>query len=120
MSETHYERLGGLPALRAIVARFYKKMQQAPAVARHFSGVNVARLVDHQTHFMVSLLGGPGAHTDEMIRTAHVGLNISDGEFTLMLLILRETLEEAGLEPGDVGLIVGEMRKRADLVVEAA
>ncbi|MGE0046820.1 MAG: group 1 truncated hemoglobin [Hyphomonadaceae bacterium] len=116
--KSHFERLGGMPALRAIVTRFYEKARTAPGLARFFAGREMQRLIDHQTHFVASLLGGPGAHTDAMIRDAHAGLGIGEPDFAMMLLMLREALEEAGLGASDVGLVVSEMRKRADLVIE--
>ena len=44
-------------------------------------------------------------------------LGITAAEFAEMLELLQATLEEAALEPADVDLVLGEVRRREHLIV---
>ncbi|NWG53421.1 MAG: group 1 truncated hemoglobin [Hydrogenophilaceae bacterium] len=118
MAEGGYERVGGREALHGIVSRFYDKLVRTPSVSRHFIHVDLPRLVDHQTDLIATLLRQPGAASDGKLRDAHAGRGITEGEFEIMILILRESLEEEGVPQAVSGEIIAEMRKRMALVIE--
>jgi hemoglobin len=52
MAQTMYERYGGFPKIRRVVSDFYDRVLEEPELQRHFEGVDMRRLVDHQTKFV--------------------------------------------------------------------
>jgi truncated hemoglobin YjbI len=118
MAERGYDRVGGREALRGIVARFYDKLVLTPSVSRHFLHADIPRLIEHQTDLIATLLHEPGAASDSRLREAHAGRGISPGEFEIMVLMLRESLEEGGVPLAESGQIVAEMRNRMELIIE--
>ncbi len=114
-----FERYGGFGAVRQIVSAFYERMLQSRGLAPYFDQVDIRRLIDHQTKFITCVMGGPASFTDRQLERAHVALGITAAEFAEMLELLQATLEEAALEPADVDLVLGEVRRREHLIVAA-
>ena len=102
MSQSVFQRCGGFVRVRRIVSDFYDRMLDNPGLATYFEHVDMRRLIDHQTKFISSVMGGPASYSDEQLQRSHAHLNIARSEFLEMAGLLRETLEEHGLEPSDV------------------
>ncbi|MGH1340619.1 MAG: group I truncated hemoglobin [Nannocystales bacterium] len=116
MTVSLFEKYGGFATVNTIVLDFYDRVL-ASDLARFFVGTDMNRLLTHQTQFFCKALGGPGEYKGSTLRAAHRGLNISDDDYDLVALLLDETLDEAGIEPGDrtaVAEIVEGLR--ADIV----
>lgn len=112
-----FEKYGGFSTCRKIVSAFYDQMLDSPVLSHHFVGIDMARLIDHQTKFVTFIMGGPAHVSDEHLAKAHRPLRISGAEFTEMTEILRDALEDHDLEPEDVAFIIQEVRKRSHLIV---
>lgn len=115
--QTIFERNGGFSIIRRVVSDFYDRVLDSD-VAYHFAGTDMRRLIDHQTAFIVHLTGGPGAqYSDEVLRRVHADLGITTKEFTLVLELLEETLEDHGFPDGDVRAVAGAFAAREPLIV---
>ncbi|TDQ84579.1 hemoglobin [Dongia mobilis] len=120
MSETIYDRLGGFPGVRRVVTAFYKRILDSVVLEHHFRHADMRRLVDHQTKFMAALMGGPYAIDEIGLRKAHRHLGITRGEFREMSALLRETLAEEGVPPGDIELVLARMARLEPAVIAEA
>jgi hemoglobin len=117
MSETAYERYGGFEALRKVVMDFYDRTLDTPALAPYFAGVDLNRLIEHQTVFVCQVLGGPVRYTDKELRRAHAHLGITESDFADMGRVLRETLKDHGVAEADIATIMDAVVARAPSVV---
>ena len=81
MSRTMFERYGGFASVSKIVMAFYDKALDSNIIGHHFEDVEMSKLVDHQTKFIASVMGGPAAYTDEALHRLHSHLKIDHGEF---------------------------------------
>lgn len=117
MSMTLFERCGGFAKLRAVVSNLYDRTLDSPSLQHHFTGIDMCVLIDHQTKFIASLMGGPAAFSDEALRRAHARLGISRDEFAEMVDLLRETLEDHDFAPADIDQVESEIRKRETCIV---
>jgi hemoglobin len=75
------------------------------------------RLIDHQTKFISSIMGGPASFTDEALRRAHAHLGLSREDLLELRDLLRETLEDFDFEKADIEHVCNEVMKRESLVV---
>lgn len=66
--QTLYEKYGGFSQVSKIVLAFYDTLLDDDDIGPFFDDVDMARMVDHQTKFIASLLGGPAAYTDNQLR----------------------------------------------------
>ena len=114
---TIFERYGGFSAIRKIVADFYDRVLDAPALQAYFVDVDLPRLIDHQTKFISTITGGPANVTNEELRRAHARLAIKVEDFRAVATILEDTLEDHGLQPEDVAYVLAEVSAREPYIV---
>lgn len=112
-----FERCGGFATVRRIVSAFYDKVLDAPALQHHFDGVDMRALIDHQTKFISTVMGGPASYDDEVLRRAHARLGITRPEFLEVAGLLRETLEDFAVPPADVDHVLREVERRQPVIV---
>ena len=114
-----FDKYGGFATINKIVFNLYQDMNAHPTLSGYFEGIDMSRLIDHQTKFISQALGGPAAYSGRTLALGHQGLNISDEDFNEVAQLLRDNLEDAGMEEGDVeevmtiveglrGVIVGQ------------
>ncbi len=119
VQQTLYEKCGGFSAVSRIVLDLYDRLLDDDDVGPFFDEVEMARVIDHQTKFISSLLGGPASYSDEQIRRMHNHLAIGDEHFARLRAILAETLSDHGLGSDEVASVVDEFEKRRALVVNS-
>ena len=116
--QTLYDKYGGFSNVSKIVLAFYDTLLDNDEIGPFFDEVDMTKMVDHQTKFIASLLGGPAAYTDNQLRQLHSHLAIKDSHFDELEIVLRDTLTDHGVEPQDVDAVVAEFAKRRSLIVE--
>jgi hemoglobin len=112
MVQSIFERYGGFASVSKVVSAFYRKALESPVLAHHFENVEMRRLIDHQTKFVASLMGGPASFSNEELERVHSRLNINDREFEEMITLFKETLEDFEFEISDIAAIQSEMLSR--------
>jgi len=117
MAQTVLARVGGFARVRHVVADFYDRVLDCDALQRHFAGIDMARLVDHQTKLVTGVMAGDDALDDALLRRVHARLGITGPEFDTLQRLLHETLEEFGYDPSDIDRVCGEFRRRRHLIV---
>ncbi|MEM9332950.1 MAG: group 1 truncated hemoglobin [Pseudomonadota bacterium] len=115
--QTLYEKYGGFSQVSKIVLAFYDTVLDNDEIGPFFDDVDMSKMVDHQTKFIASLLGGPASYTDNQLRQLHSHLEINNEHFDELEIVLRETLHSHGVEPNDVDAVVAEFAKRRELIV---
>ncbi len=117
MEATIFERCGGFAKVSRIVMAFYDKALESDIIGGYFEDVDLARLIDHQTKFIASVMGGPISISDDQLQRAHAGLGIDEVEFAEMVSLLEQTFSEFGLDRADVDRVIAQVRRRAPLVI---
>ncbi len=114
---TLFEKYGGFSSVSKVVLAFYDTLLDSDEIGPFFDDVDMSRMVDHQTKFISSLLGGPASYTDVQIRQFHRHLDITDSHFDELKVVLEGTLADHGFEPGDIQAVLGAFEARRELVV---
>ncbi len=112
-----FERAGGMRTVSRIISTFYDRVLDSPGLVHYFDGVDMRRLIDHQTKFIASVMGGPASFTDEHIARVHAHLGIDGASFEEAVLILRDSMEDNGMNETDIGEVMSNVRARKPLVV---
>lgn len=114
---TIFERYGGFAKVSRIVSSFYDRVLDSPVLEPYFADVDMRRLIDHQTKFMAQAMGGPASYTNQQLEKVHSHLQISAAAFEEMHTLLRETLEDFGVEREDIESVIDEIVTRRGLIV---
>ena len=116
---TLFDKYGGFAAVSKIVMSFYDKVLDSDQVGDYFDDVDMRSLIDHQTKFVASLMGGPASFTDDMLRRVHERLDITNEDFDEVARLLRETLVEFDVEHDDIETIVFAVDSKRPVIVSA-
>lgn len=117
MKHSIFERYGGFANVSRIVMDFYEKVLDSPVVSPYFSQTDMKRLIDHQTKFIASMMGGPASYTDEHLERVHVHLGITEPAFYEIVELLKETLEDFDFEDEDIRHVEQNMVGRKNYIV---
>jgi len=116
---TLYDRLGGEPAVGAVVNEFYDRVLADERVAHHFDDVDMADQRSHQTKFLSAVTGGPMTYEGDDMETAHEGLAITDDEFDAIATHLDGALREFDVADADREAVMETVEGYRGDIVEA-
>lgn len=114
-----YDRLGGGPAVKAVVSDFVDRAAGDPKVnftrqghPNHWDATpeNVAKLKEHLTQFVAQATGGPKEYMGKDMPTVHKDMQITNEEFDAIAADLKATLDKFNVpakEQGELMAIVG-------------
>lgn len=117
MTTSLFEHYGGFAKISRVVSEFYERMLESPNLAGYFENTDMRRLVDHQTKFIASLMGGPADYSNESLERSHARLAIDQASFDEMVGLLAETLQDFDFEDTDIKTIAAEMKSRAKYII---
>lgn len=78
---TLYERLGGRPAIEAVVEDIWNNHISNPLINKRYAASDPAEVKRLVTEMCCAGFGGPESYTGKDMITAHKGMNINDTEF---------------------------------------
>ena len=116
-AQTLFEKYGGFAAVSKIVLNFYDTLLDSDEVGPFFDDVDMAKLIDHQTKFIASLLGGPASYTDEQLQRLHARLNLENRHFDEVKETLSRTLLAHGFSEQDNARVMVELEIRRPVIV---
>lgn len=97
--KTLFERLGGLPAITAVVDKTVDKHASDPLTRRSFEGIKLKPLKESVVTFICQATGGPCKYEGPAMKKAHKGLAITPKEFDTTVQQLVSVLNELHVAP---------------------
>lgn len=76
-----YERLGGRPAITAVVDDFVGRVAKDSRINGRFAKANIPKLKVRLVEQICQASGGPCTYMGKDMKTAHAGMGISNAEF---------------------------------------
>lgn len=117
MRQTVFERYGGFAKVSRLVMSFYDKMLDSPVTSPYFTNTDMKKLIDHQTKFFATVMGGPASYTNEHLDRVHAHLGITEAAFSEAVEMLQETLEDFNMEDEDIQYVMDEFMGRKNYIV---
>ncbi len=96
MGETLYERLGGYDAIAAVTADLMVRIKADPQLGRFYKyrgDDGIQREEQLLVDFLCSSAGGPMYYTGRDMKTLHIGMKLSESDWSALLGHLNDTLE---------------------------
>jgi hemoglobin len=100
---SHFDRIGGTPAVREAVDRFYARVLDDAELAPYFVDVDMAKVKRHQVLLLSHVLGGPQAYDGRDLGEAHRGLGVTDAHYDRVVDHLVAVLTELGAPADTIG-----------------
>ncbi len=89
-----YDRLGGKPAIQAVVDDFIGNVAGDARINKRFAGANIPRLKTRLVDQICEASGGPCKYTGQSMKVAHVGMKITDADFNSLVEDLVKSLDK--------------------------
>ena len=108
-----YDRLGGQPAIVAVVDDFVGNVAADTRINGMFAGTDIPRLKRLLVEQICAGTGGPCKYTGRDMKTAHRGMKVTDAHFNALVEDLVKTLDKFKVpakEKGELLAILGPMR----------
>jgi hemoglobin len=80
-SNTLYARLGGMPAINAVVDEFTTRVATDPELNSGFKNTDVPKFKKNLAEQICEATGGPCKYTGKNMKDAHKGMKITDAQF---------------------------------------
>ncbi|HEX5058519.1 MAG TPA: hypothetical protein VFV99_04120 [Kofleriaceae bacterium] len=104
-----YDRLGGLPAITAVVEEFVTRTTTDPRIKDRFFNTDAANLKKQLVDFVCMATGGPCKYTGRDMVTAHGGMELVDDEFTALVENLVGALDKFKVPEKEKGELLGAL-----------
>ncbi len=115
-----YERLGGNPAITAVIADFVDNQVVPDARINGFFGTtDLTRLKVLLVEFTANATGGPEKYTGRDMKTTHAGLKITVADFNALVEDLAKSLTVFKVPAQEQGELVAALAPLQPDIVEA-
>jgi hemoglobin len=109
-----YNRLGGKPAITAVVDQFVANVAADRRINGRFATTDIPRLKGHLVDQVCSAAGGPCVYSGRDMKRTHTGMGITTAEFEALVQDLVAALDTFHVPAGEkqelLGLL-GPMKK---------
>jgi hemoglobin len=109
-----YDRLGGKPAITAVVDQFVANVANDKRINERFATTDIPRLKENLVDQVCTASGGPCTYTGRDMKTTHAGMRITTADFNALVEDLVASLDKFEVsEPEKKELlgILGPMKK---------
>jgi len=104
-----FDRLGGLPAITAVVDEFVNRTTTDPRIKERFFNTDAVQLKKFLTEFVCVATGGPCKYTGRDMTTSHAGMDLADDEFTALVENLAGALDKFKVPDKEKGELLGAL-----------
>lgn len=98
---TDWERIGGEPAVTAMMTRFIDRVFDDMIIGFLFIGRDRERIIRHEVQLASVHLGGEATYGGRPLASLHRPLKINAGQFRRRLALLTQELQASGV-PADI------------------
>jgi hemoglobin len=108
-----YQRLGGYPAIKAVVDDFVGNVAADRRINRFFANTDIPRLKRNLVDQICAGTGGSCVYTGRDMKSAHAGMGVRGKDFNALVQDLQKTLRKFKVpkkEQGELLAILGPMK----------
>jgi hemoglobin len=113
-----FDRLGGKPALEAVVTEFMKNVAGDDRINAPFAISDLDQLHQHLVQFFCVATGGPCQYAGRSMREAHRGMGITGAQFDALAEDLVKTLDTFHVPDAEKGELLGAVAPLKKEIVE--
>jgi hemoglobin len=119
-----YERLGGKPAIEAVVNDFIDRVGSDPRITNErvkarLAAIHIPTLKWQVTNQVCAATGGPCEYTGRDMKSAHTGLEITNAEFDNVVDDLVKTLDQFKVPEREKNELLSLLAPMRDDIVQA-
>ncbi len=116
--KTLYDRLGGKPAITAVVDDFVGRVAADGRINGKFANTNIPRLKMLLVEQICQASGGPCVYTGRSMKATHVGMGVSNADFDALVGDLVATLNKFKVPEREKNELLGALGPMKGDIVE--
>ncbi len=109
VAKSLYDRLGGLPAITAVVEEFVTRTTTDARIKDRFFNTDADNLKKLLTEFVCMATGGPCKYSGRDMTSSHAGMDLVDDEFTALVENLVGALDKFKVPDKEKGELLGAL-----------
>ena len=113
-----YDRLGGGDAINALTESWVARVGGDDRANGKFIRTDIERLMTEVVDQLCEATGGPCTYTGRSMRTTHDGMQVTAGEFEVVMQHLEAALDELNVPKTEQDELTGLLRPMRDDIVE--
>jgi hemoglobin len=113
-----YERLGGQPAITAVVDRFVANLAADKRINTFFANSDIPALKSKLVDQVCQASGGPCTYTGKDMKAAHQGLGITEADFNALVEDLTAALDHFKVPKQEKDELLGLLAPMKSDIVE--
>jgi hemoglobin len=109
-----YDRLGGKPAITAVVDQFVANVAADSRINARFATTDIPKLKGHLVDQVCGATGGPCTYKGRDMKTTHAGMRITNDDFNALvqdLIAALDTFKVPLKEKNELLSLLGQMKK---------
>jgi len=118
MKKSLYDRLGGLPAIKAVIDDFVGRVAADNRVNKKFGKSDIARVKLHLVEQVCAATGGPCEYTGLDMVKSHKNMKVTEGEFGALVEDLVATLDKFNVPQAEKDELLGILGPLKSQIVE--
>jgi hemoglobin len=115
-----FERLGGLPAITAVVDAFVKTTGEDPRINLFFTNTDIPRIKKMMVDDICERTGGPCKYTGKSMKESHMNMKLKDIDFEVFMEDLEKTLVAFKVPEREKAEVLADFRSRRAEVMPSA
>jgi hemoglobin len=120
VAKSLYDRLGGLPAITAVVDQFVNNVAGDARINNRFFNTDIVNLKKLLTEFVCMATGGPCKYSGRDMESSHAGMDLVDEEFGALVENLATALDKFKVPDKEKGELLGALGPLKPQIVVAA
>ena len=113
-----YERLGGKPAIAAVVDQFVANVAADGRINNRFASTDIPKLKGHLVDQVCQATGGPCQYQGRDMKRTHLGMQISSADFGALVQDLVAALDAFHVPAGEKSELLGMIGSMKGDIVE--
>ena len=113
-----YDRLGGKPAITAVVDQFVANVANDKRINERFATTDIPRLKKHLVDQVCTASGGPCTYTGRDMKSTHAGMRISASDFNALVEDLVASLDTFKVPEAEKKELLGILSPMKKEIVE--
>ena len=118
MQKSLYDRLGGLPAIKAVIDDFVGRVAADDRINKKFGKSDIARVKLHLVEQVCAATGGPCEYTGLDMVKSHKNMKVTEGEFGALVEDLVATLDKFNVPQAEKDELLGILGPLKSQIVE--
>jgi hemoglobin len=105
--KTLYDRLGGKPALEAVVGELWNITKKDDRINKYFANTKPEAFASQLVDFLCQASGGPCQYKGKDMKTTHTGMHLTEADFNALAEDTAKALDKFKVPAGEKNEVIG-------------